>query len=88
MELDLIMKTVLVLLLLTLMVACAPYPTYSAVVAQKGAEVSDQELITARWLTCEAATVGAIRRKYANDPVGLAAWRDFCSLHESAPVTP
>jgi hypothetical protein len=82
------MKTVLVLLLLTLLVACAPYPTYSAVVAQKGAEISDQELVTARWLTCEAATVGAIRRKYANDPTGLEAWRSFCSLRESANIAP
>ena len=78
------MKTVLVLLLAVLMVGCAEYGSLKSSIANYGAKAADEELITARWATCDAATAGALRRRYANDPTGLKAWQDFCAVQEKA----
>jgi len=67
---------------------CAEYGAFATGVAKHGATVADESFITARWMTCEAATVGAVRRKYSGDPVGLAAWQAFCVMKESKAVTP
>jgi hypothetical protein len=67
---------------------CAEWTAVKTSVAEHGAAVADQELIAARWATCEAATVGAIRRRFANDPEGLKAWQAFCSVKQQDAVAP
>lgn len=67
---------------------CAEYGAFKTGVATHGAAIADEALITARWMSCEAATVGAVRRKYGGDPAGLAAWQDFCRMKEERVVAP
>jgi hypothetical protein len=67
---------------------CAEWTVVKTSVAEHGAAVADQELVTARWATCEAVTVGAIRRRYANDPEGLKAWQAYCSTKQQEAVAP
>lgn len=90
------MKTVLVVMLCVLGLAalvslqgCAEYGVAKTAIAVNGAKIADEELVVARWVVCDKATVGAVRRKYANDPAGLKAWQDYCSTqaqHAIAPV--
>jgi len=82
------MKTVFVLIVAFLMFGCAEYGAFKTGVATHGAAVADESLITARWMACEAATVGAVRRKYSGDPAGLAAWQAFCTLKAEAAAAP
>lgn len=82
------MKTVLVLTAILVLAGCAEYGAFKTGIATHGARAADESLITARWLTCEAASVGAVRRKYSGDPAGLAAWQAFCTLKAEAAVTP
>lgn len=71
-----------------LLSGCAEYSAVKQGVATHGAQIADEELVVARWLTCDKATVGAIRRKYANDPAGLKAWQNYCTLKEEKAVAP
>lgn len=82
------MKTILTLVAILVLTGCAEYGALKASVATHGAAVADEAFITARWATCEAATVGAVRRKYSGDPTGLAAWQAFCTMKESKAVLP
>lgn len=71
-----------------LLTGCAEWGAIKSGVSVHGARLADEQLITARWMSCEAATVGAIRRKYKDDPVGMRAWQDFCSLKAEQAITP
>lgn len=71
-----------------LLTGCAEFGAVKNGVATHGAAIADESLIVARWAVCDAATVGAVRRKYAGDPAGLAAWQAFCTLKESKAVAP
>jgi hypothetical protein len=82
------MKTTLIFALVGLLTGCAEWSAVKSSVATHGAAVADEALITARWATCEAATVGAVRRKYASDHEGLAAWQAFCRLKAETPAVP
>jgi hypothetical protein len=63
---------------------CAEWTAFKTSVAEYGAVTADQELIAARWATCDAATAGAVRRRFANDPDGLKAWQAYCSVKQDA----
>jgi hypothetical protein len=63
---------------------CAEWTAFKTSVAEYGAVTADQELIAARWATCEAPTAGAVRRRFANDPDGLKAWQAYCSVKQDA----
>lgn len=80
------MKTILTMIAIIGFAGCAEYGAFKTGVAKHGAAIADEELITARWMACEAATVGAVRRKYAGDPEGLAAWQGFCKIKEEKAV--
>ncbi len=67
---------------------CAEWGAIKSSIATHSAQAADEELVTARWATCNAATAGALRRRYANDPVGLKAWQDFCSNQSEKAVAP
>lgn len=74
---------------LALMTAgCAEWSVVKSSVARHGAAVADELLITAQWLACDEVSVGAVRRKYAGDPAGLAAWQSYCTLKEQKAVAP
>lgn len=82
------MKTILALLAILVFAGCTGWSAVKSGVATHGAAVADEALITARWATCDAATVGAVRRKYSGDPEGLIAWQAFCRLKAETPAVP
>ena len=67
---------------------CAEWQAVKSSVATHGAMAADEALITARWASCDAATVGAVRRRYSNDPEGLAAWQAYCTTRQVSAVAP
>lgn len=71
------MKTVLVILIL-LLTGCANVDGLKKGVAMYGAAAADSSLETAKWANCEAATVGAVKRKYSKDAEGLFRWQQYC----------
>lgn len=68
-----------VVVALLVMTGCAEFSAMKSGIATHGASAADQALEAARWGACTAATVGAIKRRYANDPTGLRGWQDYCS---------
>ena len=78
------MKALYVVTACAALAGCAEWTAFKASVAEYGAVTADQEFIAARWAACEAATAGAIRRRFANDPEGLKAWQAFCSVKQDA----
>lgn len=48
-------------------------------IKERGATAADSMLINAEWTLCNAATAGAVRRAYGNNPVKAHAYRTFCN---------
>lgn len=63
---------------LVLLSGCANIDAVKKGVAMYGATAADSALESAKWGNCEAATVGAIKRRYANDAEGLFRWQQYC----------
>ena len=47
-------------------------------VQQYGAQAYDEGLVNAEWFICNAATIGAVRRKYGKTEEMAATYRDLC----------
>jgi len=77
---------ILVNLLALMIQGCAGFTTAKTAIAIEGFKVADEALAVSEWGQCEAATVGAIRRKYKDNPQGLKRWQAFCTTNEFAPV--
>jgi len=45
---------------------------------QKVAEANDVALAAAELEICRAASIGAVMRRYGQDPIKARAWRDLC----------
>jgi hypothetical protein len=69
------MLMLLSICLLVLTAACAS--EFNALVAQRGAEASDQAVAAAFWTICNAAPVGAIKRRIQT-PEEIAAYNVLC----------
>lgn len=54
--------------------------------AGRSANAADEALAVAEWGLCKGASVGAIRRNYANDPIKLRAWQDFCGKERTPAI--
>jgi len=78
------MKTVLVLILLTL-TGCASYDTVQSAVATHGAKAQDEARVTAEWTLCQGISVGAWRRAYAGNEAKASAWAVLCDQPEGMP---
>jgi uncharacterized lipoprotein len=78
------MKTVLVLILLTL-TGCASYDTVQSAVATHGAKAQDEARVTAEWTLCQGISVGAWRRAYAGNEAKASAWAVLCDQPEGVP---
>lgn len=74
-----ILSLAAVLALVILLTGCAGFDAFKSGAAAHGAATADRTLEVARWGNCEAATVGAIKRRYSTDLEGLAVWQQFCN---------
>lgn len=76
-----LIKNILVLSILLIgITACNPALNMGLTQGAKmSADIADHALTIDQWGLCEAATVGAIRRKFGNDPVKIKAWQDLCA---------
>lgn len=88
MKTAIIIAALTTLLALTTLSGCTSWNTLQSGIAIEGAHAADEQLETARWANCEMPTAGALRRKYAGDPAGLAAWQAYCSNPGAQAVTP
>jgi hypothetical protein len=72
------MKIKLIALVLTvlLVTSCG---VYRAMIAQRGAEISDAALDSAIWTICNATPVGAITRRF-NSPELRQAYQVICGM--------
>jgi hypothetical protein len=57
---------------------CAGWSSVKAGVANNGALVADEALGAAEWGVCDAATIGAWKRRYGNDSGKVEGWRALC----------
>jgi hypothetical protein len=78
-------RTLTILLLAAVMNGCAQFSLFKSAVAVEGARVADEALTVSEWGQCEAATVGAIKRRYKDNPEGLRRWQEFCSSTRFTP---
>jgi len=72
---------------------CALIPQADAVsefVKIEGARAYDEGLVNSEWFICRAASVGAVRRRYATSADKAEAWRALCLGDPEAPdlITP
>ena len=73
------MKILLMITMVALLsTGCAEWQSLKVAVATYGAQGADEALSVAKWETCEAASVGSIRREYGT-PDAMRRWWDFCS---------
>ena len=64
--------------------SCAQLDAAAVGVATYGAQAADRELSAAVWATCQAASVGAIRREF-NTAARMKAYNAFCSTVQKRP---
>ena len=65
--------------------ACGVTPQGQAArlaIAQYGAQVSDGELTNSIWLLCNAATVGAVTRRFKG--ADMNEYNDFCAVQRGS----
>lgn len=55
------------LTLALLMTGCSAAAAYRVAAAETGADAADQTLASAEWVLCNAAPVGAVKRRYNTD---------------------
>ena len=73
------MRKILILGGLLALSACAELNQAKQVVARVGANAADQELQASVWLTCNAASVGSVRRAYGANSETARLYTDFCN---------
>lgn len=71
-------------LLFGLMTGCAEMSAVRAGVATHGGQAMDQALGDAKWVTCNAASIGALERELGGDPERIAGWVLFCGKKANA----
>mgnify|MGYP001099825248 CR=1 FL=1 len=79
------MKTVLALILLSLLTGCASWNTLQSAVATHGADVEDEARATAEWTLCNGISIGAWRRAYAANEAKASAWAVLCDQPNGVP---
>lgn len=72
------MRILLILAALSLG-ACAQYDLATGLVKERGAAFYDETLIASEFVICQAASVGAVQRRYGQTDETAAAWRKLCS---------
>lgn len=75
------LPTTLGLLLPLALAACGFTPQGTAVrefVKVEGAKAYDEGLINAEWFICNAASIGAIMRRYGQSEKSAKGWRALC----------
>ena len=73
------MKTLLAILLFSMLAGCAGFDTVKTAVAVEGAKAADDMRQSAEWTLCDAISVGAWRRAYAGDPAKAEGWKQLCA---------
>lgn len=58
--------------------SCTTLDTTRDVVRLKGAAAADQVLTDAKWLTCDAGSIGAVKRRYGQTVKSAETYRRFC----------
>lgn len=75
------MKAIVVLLLLSGCGFTAQGDFARETVRVKGAQAYDEGIENAEWFLCNAASVGAIRRRYGRDEKIAEAYKTLCSSY-------
>lgn len=57
-------------------------------IAEQGAAAYDQGLADAEWFICNAASVGAVKRRYAVSEAKAESYRKLCEQGEAPILTP
>ena len=80
------------LALLLSLSGCAAADELRQRIAEEGAGAADRLLNDAEWFMCRASSVGAVTRRYWDDPQKRQAWADLClsspGVPEAAIVVP
>ena len=69
-------KAIAIALIVTL-TGCSQYGTIKKVVAANGATATDDSLEAAMWYICNAASVGAIKRRFRT-PAEIETYKALC----------
>ena len=67
---------------------CTDLSVLKRTIATKGAAVADNVLKDARWVACEAASIGSVRRTYGVNTAAEAAYNQYCAIGQSVPFRP
>ena len=79
------MKTLLAVILISLLTGCASWNTLQTAVATHGAKAEDEARTTAEWTLCNGISVGAWRRGYASNEAKASAWAVLCDQPSGVP---
>lgn len=60
--------------------ACSTAQPYVQAAKDGGAKAMDGVLSEAEWVICQAASVGAVKRRYGQSAEAAAYWRGLCAL--------
>ncbi len=59
---------------------CAGYDTGKALAIEKGTQAADEALDLGIFNTCQASTIGAVRRRFGDTPETWDMYQKFCGL--------
>lgn len=83
------LSVIAVLALYASMSGCAEMQAVRAGVASHGAQAMDQALDDAKWVTCQAASIGALERELGGDAERMAGWMLYCGKRPGkTPIAP
>lgn len=65
---------------------CAAVDGARMQLAREGAALMDRAVDDAKWVTCQAASIGALERELAGDRARIMGWMLYCGKAGSAAV--
>lgn len=71
------LKLLALQMIVILIAGCAEFSAFKSGVAEHGADVTDEALESSVWYTCNAASVGAVKRRFKT-PEERKAYNAIC----------
>lgn len=77
-------KTLIAIIFAALVLSgCPRWDLAQSVVNERGATISDEEFQSLEWVYCRLPRIGAVARRYQNQPLKLYAYEIICQTHWS-----
>jgi hypothetical protein len=85
------MKTLIITIMLLALTGCgftSAGTAFTTMARKAGQQAMDSGVVKATWFLCDAASVGAIQRRFGQSEDKADAWRSLCKVDDTGIIAP